>query len=179
MLLINWRYSESPDENSRKLPAVAVKALIYFEPTNHSVDCKSVLLYNYKFNGWHFNDIYRTEYNANYIVPVNFKSNHACLGFFGHKTKWSMRSSLKQWRWPPKSVVMVTLLVTSPSEVVLSLRTPPPPTLPPLFLFYVLPLACFKIHWKVAFTLIGSLRNFDDSINVKNQLVLWAKQHAF
>ena len=38
MLLINWQYSESLDENSRKLPAVAVKALIYFEPTNHSVD---------------------------------------------------------------------------------------------------------------------------------------------
>ena len=85
-----------------------------------------------------------------------------------------MRSSLKQSRWPPKSVVMVTLLVTSPSEVVLSLRTTPPPpaTLPPLFLFYVLLLACFKIHWKVAFTLIGSVRNFDDSINVKTQLVL-------
>ena len=43
-------------------------------------------------------------------------------------TKWSMRSSLKQSRWPPKSVVMVTLLVTSPSEVVLSLRHPPHPT---------------------------------------------------
>ena len=134
MLLINWPYSESLDENSRKLPAVAVKALIYFEPTNHIVDCKSALLYNYKFNGWHFNDIYRTEYNANYIVPANFKSNHACLGFFGQKTKWSMRSSLKQSRWPPKSVVMVTLLVTSPSEVVLSLRTTPPP--PPYLLFF-------------------------------------------